>query len=326
MKNKSVKIIVSALLLIASYGFVIYQLIKFDELKLINTSDIIHPQNLPLLSTIILLMLFNWSIEALKWKMLVWKVPISFNEAFKTVISSITVGIFTPNRIGEIGGRAMFLNKGNRTYGILAASLGSFAQFSTTIINGLTGLALFLIFFPTKTDISPIFNKISVIVVFFILLLLLFIYFNSKLLKTVLLRFSFFKKRTAQLDYFSDTNFYLLFKVLMLSIFRYGIFISQFYLLLYFFNIHLQLLQAYVAISLIYLFATLIPTTTLLELGIRGSLSIFFLGMFSENNLGIVLATMFLWIINLGIPSVIGSVFLIKKIFEKRIKYIHLHK
>jgi len=326
MNNKSVKIIVSAILIIVSYGFIIHRLIKFDELKEVNTVIIFHPEKLPLLLTTILLMFLNWSIETLKWKMLVWKVPVSFSTALKTVISSITVGIFTPNRIGEIGGRAMLLGKGNRTYGILATSLGSFAQFSTTIFNGLAGLALFLLFFPNRANINPIFNKISVLLVFFIFLLLLFIYFNSKQLKPVLLRFSFFRTRIAQLGHFSDTGCRLLFQVLMLSIFRYAIFITQFYLLLRFFDIHLPILHAYVAISLIYLFATLIPTTTLLEFGIRGSLAIFFLGLFSENNLGIVLATMFLWIINLGIPSVIGSVFLIRKIVEKRIKYVHLHK
>jgi len=326
MNNKPVKISVSALLLIMSYGFIIYQLTKLDELKQINTSDVICPENISLLSTIFLLMFFNWSIEALKWKMLIWKIPISFNLAFISVISGITVGICTPNRIGDPGGRAMFLDKGNRTYGILTTSVGSFAQFNTTIINGLIGLTLFLMFFPNKTAISPLFKTITVVVLTFILILLLLIYFNSKQIKPYLLRFSFFKKRETQLDHFSDTSFQLLFKVLMLSILRYGIFFTQFYLLLLFFNIHLQIWQAYTAISLIYLFAALIPTTMLLELGIRGSLSIFFLGMFTENNLGIILATTFLWIINLAIPSVAGSVFLIKKIFEKRIKYVHLHK
>ena len=315
MNNKSGKIILSIILIVVSYGFVIYKIIKFEELREIKFSEAFQSgNNLFLLTSVLILMLFNWSLETIKWKILIHKIEnFSFISALKAVFSGITIGIFTPNRIGEIGGRIIFLDKGKRTYGLLATSLGSFAQLITTIINGLTAFALLLLLFPERTDVNSIFNKISAIIVSILLIVFIWLYFNFKLIKPVLLRFSFFKTREEQLNYFSETQFFLLFKALVLSLVRYGVFITQFFLLLLFFKIELSFIQAYISIGLIYLFASLIPTTTLVELGIRGSLSIFFIGMFSENILGIVLATTILWIINLAIPSVIGSVFLIKK-------------
>ncbi len=292
-----------------------YKILHFKELHDVSFSDFFHrDQNVLLITTILILMFFNWSVETIKWKILIQKITrFKFFVALKIIFSGIAIGIFTPNRIGEIGGRILFLDKGKRTYGFLATSLGSFAQLITTVLNGLAALILLLLLFPDKTDINPLFDKISVIVVLIILAALVGIYFNAQIIKPILLRFSFFQSREKQIDYFSETDSLLLLKVLLLSLLRYGIFIVQFFLLLNYFNVKLDFSQAYVSIGLIYLFTTLIPTTTLVELGIRGSFAIFFFGLFSSNVLGIVLATFILWIVNLALPSVLGSFFVIRK-------------
>lgn len=313
MKNKTIKIVFSIAVIIFSYGFIFYKILnfrKFDELNIyyqFTYSDLI------LILIVLILMILNWSIETLKWKILIEKIQnLKFHTAFKAVLSGITLGIFTPNRIGDIGGRVFFIEKGKRTFGILATGIGSFAQFLTTIIAGIIGFILFLFLFPEKTILNPLFNKITGTILFFSSLILIWIYFNIKIIKSILLKIPFFKSRERQLDYLSETKLAELLKVLLLSFFRYIIFSGQFYLILQLFDINLTLIQAYISISLIYLFNTIIPTTTLIELGIRGTLAIFFIGMFSNNILGIVLSASFLWIINLAIPSIIGSVFFIK--------------
>ncbi|MFC2151195.1 lysylphosphatidylglycerol synthase domain-containing protein [Bacteroidota bacterium] len=313
MKNK-VKIFVSVLLIILSYGFIVYKILTFKELEELSFSfSYIKSINIIILICVVLFMPVNWGVESIKWKTLIDKIQIlSFSKSLKIVFSGITVGIFTPNRVGDIGGRVLFLDKGNRTYGILATSIGSFAQFLTTIILGIIGFILFLFLFPEKTIINPIFNTATVIGLLLMLIFLIWFYINNKKIKPLLMKISFFKSRVTQIDYFSEMKVKALLKVLFLSIIRYIIFISQFYLLLIFFNININILQAYIAISLVYLFTTLVPTTTLVELGIRGSFAIFFIGIFSENALGIVLSTTLLWIINIAIPAIIGSFFLVK--------------
>ena len=320
MKSKRNKIIISILLSVISYGYIVYKLLLFKKFEGLSDYKIsLNITSAILLLIVCSLMFLNWSIETIKWNLLINKIQVlKFKDSFKAVFSGITLGIFTPNRVGEIGGRVLFMDKGKRTFGLLATSLGSFAQFISTIITGLIGFELFLYLFPKLTYINPVFNKISSVLILFFLVLfflvLFFIfYFNPRFIKPWLMRFQFFRLREEQLNYFSETESILLLKVLLLSLIRYSVFFIQFYLLLLFFNINIMLTQGFVCISLIYLFSTLIPTTTLIELGIRGSLSIFFLGLFTTNYLGIILSTTLLWIINLAIPSVIGSLFFIKK-------------
>lgn len=315
MRNKIYKIILSFVLITLSYGFIIFKINHFNSIHHITFSEIFNTKQSFLYFVLAFVLMFaNWSVETIKWKKLIEKISnFNFFAALRIILAGITIGIFTPNRVGEIGGRIMFLNKGQRTYGLLATTLSSFGQFITTIINGLAALGLLLWLFPEKAGISLLFDKLSIIIVFAILIVFIWVYFNTKIIKPLLLKFSFFQSREKQIDFFTHTSFSTLSIILILSILRYSIFTLQFYLLLRYFDITLDFTQTYISIGLIYLVATLIPTTTLVEIGIRGSLAIFFIGLFTSNIIGIVLSTFLLWIINLAIPSIFGSFFLIKK-------------
>lgn len=315
MKRKSLKIIISILLAFMSYGFIAFKVMNIKEFN--ELSFFVQRfkfSNFIVLLIIIILMFLNWSLESFKWKILVDKIQkFSFFNAFKAIVSGITIGIFTPNRIGEIGGRVIFIDKGKRTFGVIASGVGSLAQLLTTITNGIIGLALLLVLYPEKIRPNPLFKGISSIILFILYFSLIWSYFNFYKIKPILFRFSFFRNRADQLHFFSELKAISLLRVLLLSFLRYFVFTGQFFLLLGLFDIHLNFVQAYISISLIYLASSLIPTSALIELGIRGSLAIFFLGFFTENILGIVLSTSLLWIINLAIPAIIGSVFLLKK-------------
>jgi hypothetical protein len=50
----------------------------------------------------------------------------------------------------------------------------------------------------------------------------------------------------------------------------------------------------------------ILPSIVIADLGIRGSVSIFILGQFSENTQGILTASVVLWIINIMLPSILG--------------------
>jgi len=315
--RKNYGIILSVLIIITSYYFIVYKIVNFENLQ--DFSFSLTDLSIKSLSSIIivfLMMFLNWSIEAFKWKLLIENVqPLPFIGAIKAVFAGITVGIFTPNRIGDIGGRVSFLPKGKRTFGVLVTGIGSFAQLITTLSAGIIGLAVFIYLLPETKQHNNLFNVFTVALLITLFLILLWSYFNFSKIKSILLKIPFFKKRHEQLDYFSNTPKQKLFKVFLLSLLRYCVFSSQFYLLLILFNIPLTPVIAYTCISLIYLFTSIIPKTTLAELGIRGSLSIFFIGMFAENVLGIVVASISLWIINLAVPAIFGSYFLFRNTF-----------
>ena len=95
----------------------------------------------------------------------------------------------------------------------------------------------------------------------------------------------------------------------MLSIFRYSIFIVQFYLLIYFFGIELNFWSCAISSMLTFYIVTIIPTFSLSEIGIRGSIAVVFFGIFTNQYAEIISASTLLWITNVGIPALIGNVF-----------------
>lgn len=314
MKSKFIRNLIIILFSVLAYGFIIYKVIHFKELNSFDSNIFFsNTANFLLFIAILVLMIINWSIEALKWQKLINKIQyFSFFDSLGAVISGVTVGVFTPNRVGEIGGRIAFLDKGKRTYGVLATAIGSYAQFISTMIIGIVGFIIFLLIYPEKIMLTTIFNELIAILLFLVLCLLIWIYFNIQKAASVLLKINFFKKRSEQIQQISSVQIKSMFLILVLSILRYSVFFIQFYILLIIFNVKINLLEAFVSIGLTYLFMTIIPTTTLIELGIRGSLALFFIGIFSDNVIGIVLASIILWIINIAIPAVVGSYFLIK--------------
>ena len=95
-------------------------------------------------------MLINWSFEAIKWKILIEKIQkIKFLTSLKAVMAGITVSAFTPNRVGEFGGRIFFLESQNRTKAIVLTFLGNVAQLLVTIVVGAFLFAIYLAVFTT---------------------------------------------------------------------------------------------------------------------------------------------------------------------------------
>ena len=91
---------------------------------------------------------------------------------------------------------------------------------------------------------------------------------------------------------------------------RYFIFSLQFIILLNIFGVDITFLNALLSVMLIFFFITITPTITIAEIGVRGSVAIFVLGLFSSNDIAILSSTTLLWLINLILPAIIGSFFI----------------
>ncbi len=102
------------------------------------------------------------------------------------------------------------------------------------------------------------------------------------------------------------------FLVLILSLLRYSIFLLQYYALFQFFGVSLTLPISFITVAFVFLSMALVPAMALADLGIRGQLSLWIVGAFSTNALGIVMATTTIWFINLILPAVVGAAFLSK--------------
>jgi hypothetical protein len=90
---------------------------------------------------VVFLMILNWGIESKKWQLLVNHVQrFDFTRAFKSVLAGCGVTMLTPNRIGEFGGRILFVAEEHRIKAISLSLVGSLSQLLVTLVMGCTGL------------------------------------------------------------------------------------------------------------------------------------------------------------------------------------------
>ncbi len=309
--KKGVSLFIKVLIIAASYFFIIYKITQNPAFfSYLNHFFPLRLQKTVLILSVTGLMLLNWSIEAIKWQFLVEKIEnISFLQSIQAVFSGITWAIFTPNRVGELGGRVFILKPEQRIQAVFSTWIGSFSQLLITLLGGFFGMGIFTLYYPTIFKQWQNYLFVLAIIALVGLIVTLFVYFKIKLFEKYLLKIRFFKKYREQLAILSSYRSLELLQVLILSILRYGIFIFQYYLMLLFFDVNIAFFPALLSIVFVFFITTLAPVITLAELGIRGSVALFIMGFFAGNEAGILAASIALWLINLAVPAVIGSVF-----------------
>jgi uncharacterized membrane protein YbhN (UPF0104 family) len=254
----------------------------------------------------LVLVFFNWGIEAAKWKYLIYKTEkITFFTAFKLTITGITLGLITPNRIGEIPGRALLLNNKNKLKELIVkTSVGAYSQLVITFLFGTVAAFFTLKLFDLELN-TLIINLFLVIVTCFMVAS----YFLNYHLKNILYKIPYIKKNNL-LDALQSFNLKELLCVLVLSCLRYMVFSLQYYLILKAFNIYFNSWMELFLIPLCFMVTSVIPTLLLSEIGVRGSVALFIFGIITNNHLVIVSASILLWLINVALPALIGLVFI----------------
>jgi len=302
--------------------FLIYTEIK-ERLATTLLSDFQHlflnTQFFLIAALVISLMLVNWFLEAYKWQLLVSKVQnISLSKSFEAITSGIATGMFTPNRIGEFAGRVMHLEDGNRMKGAITSLMGSFAQMVVTISFGALACTFFLW---TQSPFSNVYLNLAIGILLLIgALSLIFIFLSENKWVSAFRNWKFLPKRITQLltlpEKFTPAELGI---TLLLSVFRFVVFNLQFLLLLWALEVSISILDALMLLPIIFFVQTIIPSVTLAELGVREMVSISILGLYFSNDIAIIAASSLLWIINLVLPAVFGSLFLLKtKLFVLR--------
>lgn len=279
-------------------------------------------ENYIVVTIVILMMLLNWFLESLKWKLLISKIEkVSIKRSIRAIFSGITVSAFTPNRVGEYGGRVFCLEKADRIKGVLITVIGSMAQLVITIFFGSIGILLLPNLMPEFDAILSQFVFAYPIMLFMIVLLnvlLVSLFLNASVFSVVLSKFKFLKKYSKYNEVFSFYNSQELLEVLIYSVARYFVFTSQFFILLQVFGVEISYINAMILIVTMLFVISVIPTIAITEIGIRGSVALFFFGLVSVNAIGILSATFVMWVINLLLPALIGTIFIFSlKFFRK---------
>jgi hypothetical protein len=211
------------------------------------------------------------------------------------------------------------MHEGNRLKTVAVTIVGSMSQLIITLVMGVTGILLLRNMIEAEQLISPVWMKAIVSGVIAVLVVLTLFYFRIPWVIRWIdkipgsSRFSFMVKA---LEEFDAT---LLLRLLSLSLVRFIVFIVQYYLLFQFFAVDVSWWQSFWAVSVTFLVMAVIPTIAIAELVQRGKVVTSVMGLFSANILGVGLATASIWLINLVVPAVIGSLLMlgIRRIINK---------
>ena len=305
------KIAIKVAIVVLAYAYAGYRIATAPDIYLLPTyfSEMGLSRCL-VLAAILLLMPLNWTIETFKWQLLVRSIEpeIGFDKCIKAVMSGVTVGTITPNRAGEFAGRILFVQKANRAKASYLTIFGDTAQFCATVIFGIIGL---LIIGNHISGAIPYNTLMIISAICGVAIIAIFIKFDS--IVNALGKTKFVKKRFEK--YVPQCEICTKSKLitLVLSLARYAVFCLQFYLSLRFFGIDIPAQSAFAAIFATYICTYLIPSIAAAELGIRVSFAILFIGIFTTQETAIALASLLLYLVNVGIPIAIGGIFLLKE-------------
>lgn len=300
--NKLYKYINLLLRILIGVSAVWYIYLKLKDEFFFNFEKI-HSQKIVYSAILLtgLLLFLNWGIEAIKWRYSIRKVEkISIRKAFNLTLTGITLGIITPNRIGEIPARALLLNK--KAFGELTLKtlVSSFSQVVVTFFIGIIGLIVIQNKFDFHLN-SFLINSF----LFTLLFLILIVYFKIASIQKLINKVNYFRKKEL-FQALSDYSFSELLNLLGFSFLRYVVFSFQFWLVLKAFGINLLSMEEILLIPVCFLFASIIPTILISEIGVRGSVALFVFGIVSDMDIQIILASLLLWIINVAMPALMG--------------------
>lgn len=284
--------------------------LTFEHLILLFVQELSWA-NFPLIFLATVLMPVNWYFETKKWTALMQKIePISWSTSLKTVLLGLSISMFTPNRVGEYGGRLLMVSSENRLKAVFAVLVGVSSQWIVLVIFGWWALVISASF-----GVFPIHNLFLTAMFFWGLvgtLFLCFLYFNLQIGINYCLRFRWTSAwaKKIQTDLYEYSVLELV-QSLNYSILRFFIYTFQYLLLLYFFGFDANFFAILLGVMIVYLLQTSIPLPPSTGLIARGNIALLIFGYFSANSTVAVLASTFsLWLINIVLPAILGAFFM----------------
>jgi len=273
---------------------------------------------------LVILMFINWGIEARKWQVLVSRIQqVDFFRAYRAVLSGLSLSLFLPNGIGDYAGRIVYMKEGNRLRSVTLTLVGSMAQLIITLTFGLLGL-LYLKSHAWKDAVqiqglSGFWVNGIIFMIAMGALLMLFIYFKLGWLTVMFEKIPLVHKYRFMVENLENISRKDLTRILLLSLIRFGVFIVQYLLMLYIFNVQVNIADGASTVCVLFLVLAILPTIPVADLGVRGEAGLQLFGILTANKLGIIATTAGIWLLNLILPAVAGSLFILGiKLFRNR--------
>jgi hypothetical protein len=99
---------------------------------------------------------------------------------------------------------------------------------------------------------------------------------------------------------------------MLLAVGRYLVFSHQYYFLFLAFDIDLPYVTLMASIATVYFLASSLPSFQFLDFAVKGSVALFFFEKLGVNEWVVVFIATLMWFLNVVLPVVIGSYFVLK--------------
>lgn len=293
-------------IVVGAFYFIYEKLIKNDELDFYLFLQFLRENEAFSIKSVLFLMfltIFNWFLEIVKWKTLVATIEqISLKNAAEQSLGSLTASLFTPNRIGEYGAKAIYFTSGKRKKIVLLNLLSNMMQMGTTVLFGAFGLYIL----NSKYDLNIDYFRLSRFLVV-IAVVVVFTIFGLKQNKYKIKGFSierlqqFFKTISAKTKILG----------MVLSVMRYLVFSFQFYYLLSVFGVNVSYYNAMIVITSMYLIASVIPSVFIFDVVIKSSVAVYLFSVVGVNDFTTLSIVTLMWLLNFVLPSLFGSYYVL---------------
>lgn len=256
----------------------------------------------------LLLMPLNWLAETLKWQPFLYQyTPLSLRQGLLAVWVGVSFSLFTPNRMGEYGGRILLVPPEHRLKAVWINLTGNFSQILIILtLGGLGGVYMGFRQGLWAFETLPFLYVLAAVA----LTPLYVLYFSfQKYLPWLqrLSRWRWWQRWLSEGRVLEQISTRAASALLGWALLRYLTYCTQYFFLLKFFAVAPGFLLAYSGITVLFLIQTCLPLTPLLALFLRGNLAAWVWLPFGQNALSCMASSYVLWIINLILPALIGT-------------------
>lgn len=257
---------------------------------------------------VLLLAPLNWTLEALKWRKLLYRIsPLPFYRAYLSMLTGMAFSLVTPNRVGDFAGRIMHVPDRYKLKAALASMIGSIAQMCITASFGIIGLVYYNLHFGNKVSL------IALVAAVLIALLIIMLYLKIGRLSSWSAKNRTLRKVNVALRVLKSYNKSDLLYILLLALGRFLIYNLQFLLLINILGAGVPWASGFMMSGLMFWTLAVVPSVAMLELGVRGyaGIALFVQTGLTTASLAILGGSYLLWVINMVLPAILGSIALL---------------
>lgn len=253
----------------------------------------------------VLLMPLNLFLEGLVWHRLLRRIAPAAERlrSYGALLAGYSLGFFTPARAGDYAARAFYVDHPDRWEVAAIVAVHKGMAVVVRVVGGACALVLFVVFLEARRETAWVVLTVCGSVVAILLIGLTLRPAWAHFILHRLLPFDVVRRRLAFVQYVDSAEAA---RLLSIDAARYGVYVTQFVFLVHALSPRPGIGIAYVGVALIFFTKSLLPSITLMDLGIREGAAVFFLGTLGFPEAAALNAALLVFGINLILPAMVG--------------------